>query len=399
MGIDIYTFIVAVSSLIIASYFYSIISNKTRIPSVLLLLLTGICTRELLILNDNYIPVSGGFIEFFGVVGLILILLDAGLDLNLSRSKLGIIRHAAYSSLLVMLLSIISMSLVFHYWLESSWLASFVFATPLSVISSAVVASSISDLSESKREFLTYESAFSDILGVLLFGYLVSERGFRAASFLSTIGGIIIAVIVSVVVSMLMIWLVNRVKVKTKSFLIFAFLLLVYSLGHIFHLPSLIIVIVFGLIINNWSRIHNYWTDAWASDKEMRETTNSLRVVTIESAFLVRTFFFALFGYTIDVRTIFDSQVLLVGTAVVLIIYAVRYIYLRLFVHAHIIPELFFTPRGLVTVLLFYRIPNDLRADGVDAGVLFFVVIVTTLVLMFGNIFAPQHAIRGASKK
>ena len=399
MGENIYVVIVALCALVILSYGFTVLSKKTRIPTVLLLLVAGIGIREILLQTGHYQEVPEPIIEFIGVIGLILILLDAGLDLKFYKNKKQLIKKAAESSLVAMLLSVAGIGVLIHYWLDATWLASIVFALPLSIISSAIVASTVGFLSEEKREFLTYEAAFSDMAGILLFGYLTTGQGVGFGSFVFMTASIVFAFGLSIIFSLLLVWLVVRSSVHIKSFLVFAILLLLYSFGELWHLPSLLIVILFGLIINNWGRVNKYLGDSWAQPSVVREITGSLKLVTAESAFLIRTFFFTLFGYTIDVRTLADANVLLIGSVVVAVIYIARYIYLRLFAHTHIIPELFFAPRGLVTILLLYQIPQELEIAGLEAGIMFFVVIATILIMMFGSMFfTPPGATREADK-
>jgi len=49
-----------------------------------------------------------------------------------------------------------------------------------------------------------------------------------------------------------------------------------------------------------------------------------------------------------------------------------------------LLPELFYIPRGLITILLFYKIPDWLRIEAFDEGVLFFVILATGVILMLG---------------
>jgi hypothetical protein len=53
-------------------------------------------------------------------------------------------------------------------FMEPDWLKRVVYALPLSIISSAIVIAGIKNTTELKREFLAYESSFSDIVGFLI---------------------------------------------------------------------------------------------------------------------------------------------------------------------------------------------------------------------------------------
>src|SRR5690625_3646267 len=73
---DVYLAISALSGLVIVSYLFSLVSAKTRIPTVLMLLLLGVGIRELLMSVGRYVEIPLDFIQFFGVLGLILVLLE-----------------------------------------------------------------------------------------------------------------------------------------------------------------------------------------------------------------------------------------------------------------------------------------------------------------------------------
>jgi hypothetical protein len=55
----------------------------------------------------------------------------------------------------------------FSYFLDISLLNGLLFSIPLSILSSAIILPSIEDLDEDKREFMIYESTFSDIVGII----------------------------------------------------------------------------------------------------------------------------------------------------------------------------------------------------------------------------------------
>lgn len=400
LDLSIYAIITALSSLVIISYIFLLVGTKTRIPMVLMLLVLGMLIREVSIQMGVYVDIPLDFIQFFGVLGLILILLEAGLDLNVSKEKLPLVRLATASSIFVLAASSIGIAALIHFILDQSWRVSFIYAVPLSVISSTIVASSIHYLSEAKREFLTYESSLSDIFGILLFNILITDGAIGLGLITYNAVSIVVALAISVVVSIGLIYLLAKVDVNVKAFLIFAVLLLIYSLGHLWSVPTLLAVLVFGLIINNWRVKRLSGLRKYLDAEDVSSAADSVKMVTNESAFLIKTLFFTLFGYTINIHSLFNTKVFLVGTAVVLVIFLVRYAYLRILVRDHILPELFFAPRGLVTIVLFYSIPATLTFDSFDDGILFYVIVMTTLIMMFGSmLFTPRESTREAEEE
>ena len=394
---DAYHAITALSGLVIVSYIFTVISARTRIPTVLMLLLLGVGIREFLVKVDRYIEIPLDFVQFLGVLGLILILLEAGLDLNLSREKAPLVRRATGSALFVLALSVVGIAAIIYFLLDQGLRTSLVYAVPLAVISSTIVASSINYLSEEKREFLTYESSLSDIFGILLFNVLIAEQSVSVSMIAFNVGSIVLAIVISVVVSVGLVFLLAKVKLNIKAFLILPVLLLIYSVGHLLQLPTLLTVLIFGLILNNWRLRRFHHLHRYLGIGAVEDAAKTVKAVNTESAFLIRTLFFVFFGYMIDVRVLGEWQVIAVGSAIVAAIFAVRYLYLRIFLPRHILPELFFAPRGLVTIVLFYSIPASMTINAFDDGIVFFVVMVSTLIMTVGSLwFTPQGATRVA---
>jgi hypothetical protein len=49
------------------------------------------------------------------------------------------------------------------------------------------------------------------------------------------------------------------------------------------------------------------------------------------------------------------------------------------------------TPRGLITILLFYSIPESLRIEKLSEGVLFVVIVLTSLAMTVGLLISKKH--------
>lgn len=174
---------------------------------------------------------------------------------------------------------------------------------------------------------------------------------------------------------------------SVKFFLVFAVLIILYEGGKLLNLPSLLIILFFGLLMNNWHLVKIPKIRGFFSEDKAVEATHLLHSITAESSFLIRTFFFLLFGYSINIQAIGSTDVILVGSIIVLILLIIRYIYLRDFLRESVYPEVFFIPRGLITIVLFYKIPESYHPEKLQGGILFFVVIVTSFIMMMGMIF------------
>ena len=168
--------LILVCALVVLSYLFAIISRYILIPSVLLLLFTGIGFRQICDSNNFPIQFPSPLIEGLGVVGLIMIVLEAGLDLKLGREKLPVIRNSFFSALIILVISSATVTLILNHWLGEPIEKCLVYAIPLSIMSSSIVIPSIHHLTSGKKEFLLYEASFSDILGILFFNYFSARE-------------------------------------------------------------------------------------------------------------------------------------------------------------------------------------------------------------------------------
>jgi len=164
------------------------------------------------------------------------------------------------------------------------------------------------------------------------------------------------------------------------------------------HLSSLIIILVFGLLIANMKLFFRGRLSKWLDYREAKHIYEGLHVITMETAFVVRTFFFVIFGITIVLSSLASLNVALVSLLIIASIYLIRFVILRLFIGKDILPQLFIAPRGLITVLLFYAIPKEAMVAGFEPGVLLFIIIGTSLIMTFAMI-ADKNRTGKATRK
>jgi cell volume regulation protein A len=388
-----YNLIIEASIIIILSFTFSEIARKTNIPSVLMLIVLGIMLRF------GIDAMGGGSIDFFpilevlGIVGLIMIVLEAALELELRRDKYLPIAKSLLIALIGLLASAYVAALILHQFIDMSMEQAWLYATPLSILSSAIIIPSVNGLREDKKEFHIYESTFSDILGIMMFYFLTGQLD--AAEYSSGIlgfgGNVLLTVALSIVVSYVIILIFQNIRSHTKLFLLIAVLMLLYAIGKQMHLSSLIIILVFGLIIANMKLFFRGQLGEWLHIERANIIYEGLHVITMETAFVVRTFFFVIFGITISLASLANLEVAIVSLLIILSIYAIRYLILRLFIGKDILPQLFIAPRGLITILLFYAIPLEAQVPGFEPGILLFIIIGTSIIMTVAMIRDKQR--------
>ena len=92
-------------------------------------------------------------------------------------------------------------------------------------------------------------------------------------------------------------------------------------------------------------------------------------------------------------QNLFNINVLIIGFIIIFITYALRYINLKIISEKNLLPELLIAPRGLITILLYYSIPAKFNIGHYGEGIILLVVIVTSLLMMFGLFFTKNKEI------
>ena len=379
-----YAAIIGLSVIIIISYFFNVLSKKTNVPSVLMLIVLGILLKQGMDMmgfsNGNALFKS---LEILGIVGLIMIVLEAALDLELSKEKWPIIWKSFGVASLSLLISCVICAYLIHFFLIEDLFTAFIYATPLSIISSAIIIPSVSELDEDKKEFMVYDGTFSDILGIMLFYFLIGNADEESAKLIAfdVIGNISITIALSFIVSYVLIFVFQKIKTQAKLFLLTAILLILYSVGKLFHLSSLLIILIFGLILSNSKLFVRGFLKKWIDETKVNTIQKDFHLVTLESAFVVRTFFFVLFGISITLGSLLNFEVMLVSAFILASIYAVRFMLVKLFVRKEIKPIVYLAPRGLITILLFFAIPEQFQDDNFNSGILLYTIIVSCIIM------------------
>ena len=331
-------------------------------------------------------------LEVLGVVGLILIVLEAALDLQLLKEKIGLIIKSFLVALIGLGATAYLAALSLNFLMGVEILNALLYTIPLSILSSAIILPSIDDLNEEKREFMIYESTFSDIIGIVGFYSVLTMVGSNAGESVygEVAGSLALTIIISVVISYILIYVFQNIKGHVKLFLLIAILLLLYAIGKMFHLSSLIIILIFGIILNNYKVFFRGGLIKLLNEEKVDEVLDDMKVITAETAFVVRTFFFIIFGWSVYLGSLLSFKVMGIGLVILAIIYAIRAIVLFLFNGRDIITQLFLAPRGLITILLFFAIPEELSIGKEFQGVLLFVILISCLIMTWSMIISKN---------
>lgn len=375
--------IISICSLLIIAYLFDLSSARTRIPSVILLLTLGWAVRQVTGVLNLQLPDFSAILPVLGTVGLILIVLEGSLELELNRSKFKLIRKSLLGALLPML----ALAFLLAWGLSFAGVFSFrdrlINVIPFCVISSAIAIPSVRTLSNDQREFIIYESSLSDIFGVLFFNFIAFNETFGAASFGVFGLQLLLIIAVSFIATLGLSLLLHKIDHHIKFVPIILMVVLIYEVAKVYHLPSLIFIMLFGLFLGNLDELRSFrWMQRFSAE-ELDSEVKKFRDLLTEGAFLIRALFFLLFGYLIETRELFNADSLLWAGIIVFSIFILRAIQLKLS-RLPLSPLLFIAPRGLITVLLFLSVTPEHSIPLVNRSLVIQVVILSALVMMLG---------------
>ena len=383
--------------LIIFSYLFDAFARKTKFPAVILLMFTGIVVRAItsaygydnLGFLDNLIPV-------LGTIGLILIVLEGALELEISKEKSVLILKGFFAALIILVLNIAALQWVFVQLFQMDNQLATLSAIPLAIISSAVAIPSAASLLNHDREFVVYESTFSDILGIMIFNYALRQFEAQqdligATPLVSLFLQILGVVVISLAITYVLYRLIRQIHHQVKFFLILALLILVYAFGKLFHLPALVTIFIFGIFLSNVKSLLPNFLKTYLDLDQTENELHEFHILTAESTFIVRTFFFLFFGFSIQLTDFNSLQPLLYGVLLIIIMMLLRYLYFTVTTFK-VKPSslVYMSPRGLISILLFIQLKEvsfiDLTNSPIDERVLLIVILSSMLIMLIGTL-------------
>ncbi len=389
--------LVLIPLLIIFSYLFDAFSRKTKFPSVLLLLGTGIMARAF----ADWYGFAGSeilkqLIPVLGTIGLILIVLEGALELQIKKENIGTLFKGFTAALVILVLNIFLVSTLISTLTGLETALSTLLAIPLSIISSAVAIPSAAGLLDEDKEFVVFESTFSDILGILLFNYALGQYNKQqvlvAFEPLLKLGIQLLGIVLlSLLIAFFLFLLLKRITHHVKFFLILALLILLYAVGKYLHLPALVTIFIFGLFLGNIATLFPKALARYVDTEKTAKELHEFHVLTGESTFIVRTFFFLFFGFSITLDNFLSPDPYFYGILILIAMLIARYAYFTLSEFSFIpSTKVYLSPRGLISILLFFQLQDSgimgLEDQPIDEKVLLIVILFSMLIMMIGTL-------------
>ena len=375
--------IITISILLLLAYVFDITASKTKIPSVILLLLLGFGAKLITESLNISVPNLNPILPILGTIGLILIVLEGSLELEINKSKLPLIFKSSIVALIPLLVISFAIAYYLNHFEQLPLKLALANAIPIGIISSAIAIPSARNLLINEKEFITYESSLSDIFGVIFFNFITLNDNIGTQTFGHFFLELLTMLAVSFAATILLAGFLNKINHHIKFVPMIILVLLIYGIAKLFHLPALIFILIFGLFIGNIDELRHYKFIQKFHPVNFSKDVHKFQEITTELAFLIRALFFMLFGFLIDLSDVLNSETILFALSITLGIFIVRFIVLQIF-KLKTNPLVFIAPRGLITILLFLSIPISQQIEQIDKSLITQVIILSALIMMIG---------------
>lgn len=375
------------------AYIFELTTAKTKIPTVIPLLIVGWIVRQVVNSVLPVIPDLTQQLNSIGMIGLILIVFEGALELDVNASKKGIIKRSILMAVLPMITLALVIATVLSFSFEGSFKTNFIAALPLCMISSAIAIPSVKNLKKEYREFVVYESTIGDIVGVLLFNFLIVNSEIGLLSIGMFFWQLLVTLVISFGSGACLALLLSRIEHRIKFVPLILAIIFIYSLTMVFHLPGLLFILLFGVFLGNVEQLKKVsWIDRFNPDV-LKQEVSRLKELTIEATFFARSLFFLLFGFMIEINEVLNEQTFFWSAGIVLAIYFIRALSLMI-AKIPLSPLVLVAPRGLINILLFLSIPAAYSGTIINRSMLVQIVVLTALGMATGLISARRESNR-----
>lgn len=387
--------------LLVLAFIANRLYRKTRVPDVLVLMVTGLLIGPVFSLID---PANfKGVIHAFGTLTVVLILFEGGLELNLRDA----LRHFSGGVLLTLVafgLSTAAVALLVWRTAGLPMTSALLVGGVLGCTSSAIVLPVLQQMEarEPLRVTLLLEASLGDVFAVLTVEVLLDMvkhggpviSGFASGFVFKFAPALVVAFLAGVVWSRLLPLLSEQ---KFWHVLTFSVVLLLYAATEAMGASGLIAALAFGLTLSNFPGIAMRMVEAPIRVEAPAEE-HHVRVLSFHSelAFLARTFFFVMIGVVAEFSGLRGYLLLTVGVLAAL--FVARWVALlisrpmlrELVPHEHDL-VLWILPRGLVTaVLAIHVLQEGGEVFAFLPALAFAIILATNLILVFAGTRAPK---------
>lgn len=345
--------LIILGATVVIGYVGNAIFGKTRIPDVLWLILFGLFLGPVFGLVDRTIFLA--LAPFLSAVAILVILFDAGLDLDVYE----VIRTVPRSFVVAvtnMILSILAVGLVSSVLLGFDLIWGFVLGAIVGGSSSPEVLTMVRRLKvrQQLKDVLRLESFLTDPLSIVLALAFVNFATVATVTSTGTVSQILAFFSVGAVLGLVagLLWLFALDRLKGRPFdhlLTLAVAFLLYASLEALGGSGAVGALVFGLVIGNGSR----FSEMLKLDKKF-EMDGEMKDFQDEVTFFIRSFFFVFLGIVI----VINAAMVFVGVLIAALLLLLRIVSVKTaFFHGGLSPleemvAVFSAPQGVSTAVL-----------------------------------------------
>ncbi|MBK9161237.1 MAG: cation:proton antiporter [Nitrosomonadales bacterium] len=378
-----YSAILSASLFLLVVFTVERVCRRWGVPSVIVLVASGLIAKPVLDSIGVRLNWADMLVPIVGTVGLVLIVLEGALDIELKRERLHLISSTFSLALSGFAVCLLIFAVAAHLVLDLNPVHALLLATPFAVISSAVAIPSSGFLPPDGRNFVVYESSMSDIIGVLVFFSLFGAEGSVTNALLSLLGGGLLSLLLSLLCALALMIVLMRVDGHIRFVPLLAGLFALYSIGELLRLSPLIMVLFLGILLNKPSLVTRHKPFQHWINEDYPTTLAQFKILVTELTFVVRGFFFVLLGYWTNLSDVFSPHAWLIALLMLAVIYASRHAILRLLLPpAEAKPLVWIAPRGLITVLLFLQTREHFSLPDHFNGAVILVVLISSALIL-----------------
>ncbi|MBL7160222.1 MAG: cation:proton antiporter [Candidatus Aenigmarchaeota archaeon] len=388
MVMNAFNLLILFSVTIILGYIGSIIFEKTKIPDVIWLMGLGLIVGPIFKLVDTNLFISMSL--FMSAIALIIILYDAGLNMNFYQLIRGVPRSGLLAVLNI-LFSMFAVGYAAKFFLGLDLITGMLLGAILGGTSSPIILTIVEGLKikGNTRTFIELESIITDplciVVSIALIDIIVSGLPLMAG-IQNIFSAFSIAIVLGLVAGV--IWLTFLDKLRGRQFdymLTLAVIFLLYVFTETVGGSGAISALSFGIVLGNariFSRIFKL-SKLFSVDKVMKKFHT-------EISFFIRSFFFVYIGLILSIK----QEFIIYGVGISLILILIRFAAVHIATIGMGITKLelnmvrVLSARGLAAAVL-AQLPRAYGVPGSDffSNIVFTVIVVSVIYTSFSTMY------------
>ncbi len=357
-----------------AGYIANIFSEKTKIPASLFMIIIGLLIGPIFgFINPADFRGAAGI---FATLAIVIILIDSGLEFDISALFKKMF-DAALFTILVNVLITLSVGFFVHYVFGWNLLHGFLLGIVSSGTTTVMVQVLLDGLNINRetKHLLVLESILNDTTLIIIAVSLINIIKQGSVSLLDSIFAMVQSVLVEFSIGLLFaiiffsIWFKTVKQIpphkKRNYVFILGIIFILYGVAEFFGGSGVMAALFFSLLLGN---IHLIMKTLNLKEKYYRkehiQSLRSIKLIQLDFSFFIRTFFFVFLGMITDLSLV-TLPLLYLMVAILAIMISTRYISVRIisFIehkyrkHAFLISTMI--PRGFVATLLAFLPYNE----------------------------------------